>query len=220
MDNIVIVGSSGHSKVVLDIINKLGKYNVVGFIDKFRKVGESTNNIDVIGSEDDLPKLIQQYNVKGCFVAIGDNFTRKKVVENIKAISPDLNFINAIHPNAVISEFVEIGEGSVVMAGAVINASANIGKFCIINTNSSVDHDCNILDFVSLSPNVALGGSCIINEASSVGIGATVIHNIRIGRNSVIGAGALVLNDIGNNVVCYGSPAKIIRTRSDDQKYL
>ena len=37
MKNIVIFGSGGHSKVLIDIIDKLGDYNLVGFIDTFNK---------------------------------------------------------------------------------------------------------------------------------------------------------------------------------------
>jgi len=39
--NIIIVGSSGHAKVIIDIIEKEGKYNIIGLLDAFKKVGES-----------------------------------------------------------------------------------------------------------------------------------------------------------------------------------
>ncbi|MGY5580766.1 acetyltransferase [Vibrio cincinnatiensis] len=220
MKNIVVIGSSGHARVIVDLIRKINEYNIVGFIDDLREPGELTLGIPVIGSESDLPNLINQYDIKGCIVAVGDNYTRKKIVDEIKKIAPSLKFFTAIHPSAIISEYVNIGQGSVVMAGAVVNSSVTIGEFCIINTRASVDHDCILSDFVSLAPNVALGGFCTIGKLSAVGIGSNLVHNVEIGENCVIGAGALVLSNIEDNVVSYGVPAKKIKSRNLGEKYL
>ena len=43
---------------------------------------------------------------------------------------------------------------------------------------------------------------------------------IEIGEHSVIGAGSTVLNNISNNVVAFGTPAKKIRERNRGEKYL
>ncbi|CAH8242580.1 Acetyltransferase [Vibrio aestuarianus] len=220
MENIVVVGSSGHAKVVVDIIKKNNQYNIVGYIDNFRGVGEITLGIPVIGSESDLPTLMDKYSFKACIVAIGDNFTRKKVADSIQKITPDMKFLTAIHPNSIISDSVNIGQGSVIMAGAIVNACASIGEFCIVNTSASVDHDCKLSDFVSLAPNVALGGSCTIGQLSAVGIGTNLIHGVEIGENCVIGAGSLVLSAVEDNIVSYGIPAKKIRLRNVGEKYL
>ncbi|MEA3317558.1 MAG: transferase, partial [Bacteroidota bacterium] len=42
MKNIVIFGSGGHAKVIIDIIEQQQKYNIIGLIDKFRNTGEKT----------------------------------------------------------------------------------------------------------------------------------------------------------------------------------
>jgi serine acetyltransferase len=39
-------------------------------------------------------------------------------------------------------------------------------------------------------------------------------ESINIGSNVMVGAGSLVLKDIPDNVVAYGSPAKIVRANS------
>ena len=39
MQNIIIFGASGHGSVVLDCLEKQNKYNVVGFLDSFKKKG-------------------------------------------------------------------------------------------------------------------------------------------------------------------------------------
>lgn len=220
MDNIVIIGSSGHAKVVIDIIEKQGKYTISGLIDYSRGIGEKTLGYAVLGKEEDLPVLIENYNIKGAIVAIGDNFTRSKVAECVERIAPTLKFVTAIHPAASVGVEVSIGEGSVLMAGAVVNSSSSIGRFCILNTNSSLDHDSELNDFASLAPSVTTGGNCRVGSYSAVGIGANLIHGIEIGKHTVIGAGSLVMKSIDSFVVAYGTPAKIVRKRESGDKYL
>lgn len=220
MDNAVIIGSSGHAKVIIDIVQQEGKYNLVGLLDRFRDVGEQTLGYSILGKEEDLPVLIKAYALKGAFVAIGDNSMRSQVVARIKEISPSLPFVSAIHPKASIATGVSIGEGAVVMSGVSVNPCCSVGRFCILNTNSSLDHDSILEDFASLAPGATTGGNCQIGRYSAIGIGAVLIHGVHIGDHTVIGAGSLVIKSIEPFVVAYGVPAKTIRKRKQGDKYL
>ncbi len=220
MDNIVIVGSSGHAKVVIDIVRQEGKYNIVGLLDRFRSVGDHTMGCPILGKEEDLPHLIQAHDLTGVIVAIGDNFVRAKVSAGIQEICPQLAFLSAVHPSASIASDVTLGAGTVVMAGVVVNPCASIGRFCILNTHCSLDHDSTLADFASLAPGVTTGGNCQIGPYSAIGIGAVLVHGIRIGAHSVLGAGATVLQSVDSFVVAYGTPAKVVRTRKPGDKYL
>ena len=220
MDNIVIIGSSGHAKVIIDIVQQEGKFNVAGLLDRFRDVGEKTLGYPVLGKEEDLPELIKAHDLKGAIVAIGDNFVRSKVAARIEEISPDLPFVSAIHPKTSIAMDVSIGEGTVVMAGVSINPCSSVGRFCILNTNSSLDHDSILEDFASLAPGATTGGNCRIGQYSAVSIGAVLIHGIRVGEHTVVGAGSLVMKSIESFVIAYGTPARAIRNRKQGDKYL
>jgi len=220
MDNIVIIGSSGHAKVIIDIVQQQGKYNIVGLLDRFRDVGEKTLGYPVLGKEEDLPELKKAHGLKGAIVAIGDNFVRSKVATRIKEIVPDLPFVSAIHPKASIAIDVSIGEGTVVMTGVSINTCSSVGRFCILNTNSSLDHDSILEDFASLAPGATTGGNCRVGQYSAVSIGAVLIHGIHVGEHTVIGAASLVMKSIGSFVVAYGTPARAIRNRERGDKYL
>jgi sugar O-acyltransferase (sialic acid O-acetyltransferase NeuD family) len=215
-----LIGSSGHAKVVIDIVEKENKYRIVGLIDRFRQIGEETLGYTVIGKEEDLPRLVHEYAVAGGLVAIGDNFQRSEVVHKINRLSPDFPFSSSIHPQANIARDVEIGTGTVIMAGVTISPSCTIGRFCLLNTNSSLDHDSVMDEFSSLAPRVSTGGNVHVGAFSAVGIGATLVHRVRIGEHTVIGAGATVLNDIASFKVAYGTPAIAIRGRSIGDKYL
>lgn len=220
MDNIVIIGSSGHAKVIIDIVQQEGKYNVVGLLDRFRDIGEKTLGYPVLGKEKDLPRLIKAHALKGAVVGIGDNFVRSMVVARLKKISPDLPFVSAVHPKASIAMEVSVGEGTVVMAGVSINPCSSVGRFCILNTNSSLDHDSILEDFASLAPGVTAGGNCRIGQYCAISIGTVLTHGIHIGAHTVIGAGSLVMKPIESFVVAYGTPAKAIRARKQGDKYL
>ena len=220
MENIVLIGSSGHAKVIIDIVQQEGKYSIAGLLDRFRDVGEKTLNYTILGNDEDLPELIKVHSLKGAIVAIGDNFVRAEVAARIMGLCPDLAFVSAIHPKTAVATEVSIGEGTVVMAGVCINSCASVGRFCILNTNASLDHDSKLEDFASLAPGVTTGGNCRIGQYSAVGIGASLIHGVHVGEHSVIGGGSLVMKSIESFVVAYGAPAKVIRSRKQGEKYL
>jgi sugar O-acyltransferase (sialic acid O-acetyltransferase NeuD family) len=218
--NIIIVGSSGHAKIVIDIIEKENKYKIIGLIDKPENYNKKILNYNIIGTDNDIPHIIKKHKLFGGIIAVGDNWTRYKVWEKIKSIKPNFNFVNAIHPSAQIAKNVRIGNGTVIMAGAIVNSDSSIGKHCIINTNSSLDHDSVMCDFSSLAPNSATGGNVQIGKFSAICLGANIIHGITIKEQSVIGAGSVVLKDIPEFSVFYGIPAKFIRQRQVGEKYL
>jgi sugar O-acyltransferase (sialic acid O-acetyltransferase NeuD family) len=220
MDNIVIIGSSGHAKVVIDIVLKQGKYNIVGLLDRFRLVGEKTMGFPILGKEEDLPKLESAHKIKGVIIAIGDNVVRGRVSEVIRKLCPEIKFVSAIHPTAIIALKSKIGEGTVLMAGCLVGTCSAVGRFCIVNTNASLDHDSVLEDYASIAPNATTAGNCHIGQFSIISIGAVLLHGIQIGEHTLIGAGSIVTTSIKSYVTAYGSPAKFIRTRCAGEKYL
>ncbi len=220
MENILILGAGGHAKVIVDIVEEAGKYNLVGVIDQNFAEKELLLGYPLLGKEEDLPKLMQEHAVRGIVIAIGDNFIRSKAAKRIKENYPELSFPTAIHPQTLIARDVKIGEGTIIMAGVSVNPGSTIGSFCILNTNAILDHDSSMGDFSSLAPGVTVGGDCKIGNHSAIGIGATLLHGIQIGEHSVIGAASLVNKKISPYTVAYGLPAEEIRSRTKGEKYL
>lgn len=132
-DKIVIIGASGHGKVVADIAKLNGYQEIVFVDDDINK--EKCGLYKVVGTSNDVSKYKERYDF---FVAIGSNDIREKLTDKLN----DLNIepILLIHPSAVIDATVSISSGTVIMANAVLNADVKIGKGCIINTGSTVDH--------------------------------------------------------------------------------
>ena len=217
---IVIFGGSGHAKVIVDIIESNNNFELIGFIDKF--IPQETNilNYRVIGDESFLPKLMHKYKFHKGVVGIGDNFVRRKVVDFIKKIAPDFQFINCIHHSAKLSNYCKFGVGNVVMPGVSINASTIISNHCILNTNSSIDHDCRMESFSCLAPNSVVGGNCSIGQFSFVGIGASILNGVSIEENCIVGGGSMLNKDAISDSIDYGIPAKRISDRKLGDNYL
>ena len=219
MKNIVIFGSSGYSKKIVSIAEMSG-FKIAGFIDSFRLSGEETLGYKVLGKEQDLPSLIDKYQIEGIFIGVCDNYLRSKLAEKVAAILPGLEFITLIHPNAAIARNVIIGRGSVIMAGAVIEPDTKVGDFCLLNIHSILSHDCVMNSFSSLGPKAAVAGHCNIGCYTSINIGSTIINKIDIGMHTVVCAGSCVVKDIPSFKVAAGHPARVIRERQPDEKYL
>ena len=220
MNKIVIIGASEHGKVVADVIEREGKYLLLGWIDSYKPAGGAFFNYPMLGAEDILLDLWQRKEIAGGIIAIGDNWTRGRMAEKIRLLAPDFTFITAVHPSAQIGRGVSIGAGTVLMAGTIVNSDSRIGVHCILNTKSSLDHDCIMDDFSSLAPGVTTGGVVQIGAYSAISLGANIIHGKNIGAHTVIGAGALVRENILDHCVAYGVPARVIRKRAEGEKYL
>ena len=220
MIKLLLVGSSGHAGSVIDLIDKAGGFQIAGLVDSFKTEGTECHGYPVVGGLDRIPGLAVAHGVDALVVAIGHNWDRFQVVERIRAGFPGARFPALVHPSAVIGRRTEIGQGTVVLAGAVINANTSIGDFCIVNTRASVDHDCELGPFSSVAPGATLGGNVRLGAGSAVCIGATVIQGVTIGRHSILGAGAVLLRHLGDEAVAYGVPARFIRSRAPDDRYL
>lgn len=196
-----LYGASGHGKVIKEILEAQG-IAVEGFIDDNQDVTELSG----------LPVLHSAENIREMIVSIGSNNIRKSIAERLTC-----SFKTAIHPSAVISSSVRIGEGSVVMAGSIVNAESVIGRHCIINTGASVDHECVLGDYVHVSPHATLCGDVHIGEGTWVGAGTTIIQGVRIGRWCVIGAGSVVTKDVPDGYLAVGNRCKLVKLINSDK---
>ncbi|MEC0106220.1 acetyltransferase [Paenibacillus taichungensis] len=207
--NIIIFGTGGHAKVVLDAA-RAAQHNICGVVDD-RWSLPIWRDVPHLGNRLNLPDIVGKYLNAAWIVAIGDAGIRREVVTQLEKLG--VVFAVVIHPTAVLGTGVQVGSGSIVMAGTILQADVHVGRHAIINTASTVDHDCQISDYVHLSPGVHLAGNVCVEEAAHLGIGACSIPGVRIGRYSTVGAGAVVIEDIPSDVVAVGCPAKIIKRK-------
>lgn len=200
MNRLIIIGASGHGKVVADVA-ALNGYKDIIFLDNDPEL-KTCAGYPVLGPDTMTSELDGDV-----FVAVGNAEIRKRLMNREKSRS----FPILIHPSAVLAKSAEVGAGSVVMAGAVINPGARIGIGCIINTSSSVDHDCIVGNYVHISVGAHLSGTVIVHGETWIGAGATISNNVNICGGCMIGAGAVVIKDITEPGTYVGVPAKKMR---------
>jgi sugar O-acyltransferase (sialic acid O-acetyltransferase NeuD family) len=205
--SLVVIGASGHAKVVIDIIEREGRYRISHLLDDNAALhGKSFFGYRVMGA---TPSLLAAAGEKPLtLVAIGDNGARQRIARTLREKGFEL--ARAVHPQAQIARGAVIGAGTVIMAGAVVNSDAAIGENVIVNTGATVDHDCVVGDGVHIAPGAHLCGGVYIGAGSFIGAGTVIIPGIRVGSNAIVGAGSTLLEDVSENVKAAGSPARKI----------
>jgi sugar O-acyltransferase (sialic acid O-acetyltransferase NeuD family) len=201
---VYVIGAGGHAKVVIATLRESGREVAGAFDDDPQKEGMSIMGVPVLGP---IVK-IESLGKVGVVLAVGDNRRRKLLVESFGS---RVIWRKAVHPRAYVHESVQLGEGTVVFAGAVIQPESRIGAHSIVNTGATIDHDCTIGAFTHVAPGVHIAGGVKLEEGAFVGIGAAIINGLTVGEWSTIGAGAVVTEDVQANVTAVGVPARITR---------
>ena len=150
------------------------------------------------------------------------------VVENDRRNSAipmlDLKNINArIEPGAIIREQVEIGSNAVVMMGAVINIGAVIGEGTMIDMGAVLGGRATVGKNCHIGAGAVLAGviepasamPVIVEDGVLVGANAVVIEGVHVGRGAVVAAGAVVIEDVPENAVVAGCPARVIKMKDE-----
>jgi sugar O-acyltransferase (sialic acid O-acetyltransferase NeuD family) len=202
-EKIFVFGAGGHAKVVIDAIEREGRHVIARVCDDaVNKHGRKVMRYEIRGGRDDL--LARKAESGAGVVAIGDNGDRMKIASWL--VERGCRLVVVVHPAAAVGRDVEIGEGTVVMAGCVINSGARVGRNVIVNTGATIDHDCKIADGVHVGPGSHLCGHVVVGLGTMIGAGTTIVPSVRVGAFALIGAGSTVLVDVPDRVRAGGSP--------------
>ena len=211
--NIILIGDSGHARVIADNVVSAGSRVAARLDDKYEEL--FIENGIWLGPVSEVHGLIERENAK-VIIAIGSNPIRKKIVDHLNI--SDNQYATIVHKEAIISPSASIGHGSVVMPGVIVNAAATIGNHVILNTRLVIEHDCLVDDFAHVSPGAMITGGVSIHQGAHIGAGATVIPTKSIGQWSVVGAGSVVIDDIEEYSTAVGVPAKVIKKETRTTK--
>lgn len=206
-EEIILIGGGGHCRSVIDVIESTGKFRILGIIDQENNKGQIINGYPIIGSDDDLPTLMQ--TCKNFCVTVGQiksGETRNKIYTKVKSLGG--LFPTIVSPHAHVSANGEIGEGTVVHHKVVVNANAVIGANCIINTASLVEHGAVVQYNTHVSTGAIVNGDVTVGEHCFIGSGAVLVQGVTVGNHVVVGAGTVVLKDLDSSTLYVGNPAK------------
>lgn len=124
-----------------------------------------------------------------------------------------------IEPGAIIREQVEIGDGAVIMMGAILNIGAVVGEATMIDMGAVLGGRATVGRHCHIGAGAVLAGviepasatPVIIEDEVLVGANAVVIEGVHVGRGAVVAAGAVVIEDVPENAVVAGCPARVIK---------
>ncbi len=204
-EKVLVYGAGGHAKVVIDVLEKQGRYEIALLVDDDDALsGKEFYGYQVAGGQSlPLAAAVRAEGLYGGIIAVGDNKARQRLGGLL--LKAGLVPITAVHPSAQLARGAVIGEGTAIMAGAIVNSDAVIGPHVIVNTGAGIDHDCVIGSGVHIAPGSVLCGNVTVGDASLIGAGATLMPGIVIGRDVIVGAGAIVIEDVPDGATLIGS---------------
>jgi len=200
MDKILLIGGGGHARSCIDVIETSSQFEIAGLIEKNGNMTNVNLGYTIIGIDDDLKVLRDQYS--HALITVGQIKSPRLRIKLFQLLS-ELNFVLPVitSSRAYVSKNAQVGKGTIIMHGAIVNANATIGKNCIINNQALIEHDAVIGDHCHISTNAIINGEVSVGDESFIGSGAVTIQRISIGKNCVVGAGAIIKGDIRSNQV-------------------
>lgn len=213
MRKFVIWGSSGHAKVVSELVNLIGG-QVVALFDNDLSARSILSGVDLRHGWDgfiEWRKSISEPSDYSGVVAIGgarggDRLCIQNSFEGAKICVSSI-----IHPCSIVSSSARIGKGCQVLANATVAADVGVGDACIINHGSVVDHETQIDDGVHIGPGAVLCGCINVGAFAFIGAGSVVLPRLSIGSGAIIGAGSVVTKDVPPRAVVAGNPGRILK---------
>ena len=205
MRDLLIIGAGGYGREVCQVVEDLGAaWNVLGVLDDRAELhGSTVRELPVLGGVD----AVTEHPRAAIVVAVGSPVGRRAVVERLGEL-PDARFPVLVHPRAWIGNHVEVGIGTVVLAGAAVSTDIRIGRFACLNKNCIVGHDAVLGDFTTISPGASISGFVTLGEACDIGANRVVVQGHAVGAGTVVGAGAVVTGDLPAGVTAVGVPAR------------
>jgi sugar O-acyltransferase (sialic acid O-acetyltransferase NeuD family) len=207
---LLLVGAGGLAREVLAAARTMpDSWDPIGALDDNPlRHGTSLDGVPVLGPIG----LVGKYPEAAVVVCMANSRRPGGRLDMAEGLGlPAERFATIVHPFASIPPGFEIGEGSVLLAGAVVTTPIRIGAHILAMPHVLITHDDALEDGVTLAGRVTLSGGVRIGRAAYLGQGALVRENLSIGERAVVGMGAVLLSDVPDGEVWVGSPARVLR---------
>lgn len=208
---LIVLGAGGHAAVLVDILQSQGRKILALCATDYHAGREVFLGLKILSDKEVLGLNPLEVLLVNGIGSLPSNNLRQKIYDMY--VQEGFFFETVIADSAIVSKFVDLGQGVQLLPSVTIQAGVKIGENTIINSGAIVEHDCVLGSNNHLAPNATLSGSVKTSKNVHIGTGASVIQSIEIGENSVIGAGAVVTKNISSNVIVY--PARSIEKIMD-----
>lgn len=182
-----LIGCGGHAKEVIVQM----KTDLICFVEDDYSTAQtkSLNEFDP-----------NEYKV---LITVADPKTRNKI---LKKLPKNTKFFTFIHPTALImSDDIEIGEGSFIGAYSILTSNIKLGKHSLLNRGCQIGHDTVCGDFLSMMPGSIISGNCKIGNQVYIGTNSSIREKIKICDDVTIGLNTGVVKNIEKKGTYVGS---------------
>jgi sugar O-acyltransferase (sialic acid O-acetyltransferase NeuD family) len=195
MTPLMLIGSGGHCRSCIDVIETTKSYEVFGIVAQIGVERSPVLGYPILGTDEDLAGLLQ--DCPTAFITVGQIRTpdnRKRLYHLVQDMGG--TFPVVVSPHAYVSSRAKVGDGTIIMHGATLNIGASVGINCIINSQALVEHDAEIGPHAHISTGARVNGGVSIGEGTFLGSGAVVNQGISVGNNCIIASGAVIRSDV------------------------
>jgi sugar O-acyltransferase (sialic acid O-acetyltransferase NeuD family) len=205
----IIIYGSGDLAIQLFFYLK-SIYNIVGFIDDFKTLGEKIiEDLKILGGINDVSSLYNSGVFHSVCLGIGYNHLEEKSRIYDELLELKIAVMGFIHPSCYVNEYSDIHPSVILYPKSIIDQRVRIEKNVILNLNTLISHDTHIGKNTFIAPGVIISGHCRIGSNCFIGSGTMIKDNITICDNVIIGTGSVVIKDILNEGIYFGNPARL-----------
>lgn len=211
---VLIVGGKGSGQIAMSIFEDSNiisnEWDIEGYLTDILNPGEKLGKHKVMGST----KEVLDYVNKGYYIHNALYFNakdKKNRVDRFKKLNiPEEANASCIHPTAIISPDVKIGEGVLINQNVLLQVGCDIKNYIHVYSNSLVGHDAIVKNYCTIAAHSIIGGRTLLSEGVHTGLNCSIREDIKIGQYAILGMGSVVINDVSAFNIVAGNPAKII----------
>lgn len=190
-NKLYIIGGGGHALSVLEIF-KEKSIHVTGYIDL---MPSSKISLPFFSEDEFLRNFLNKRNKPKVFLGVGTKRSCNLRAELIKKYKRFSSYPKLSSERAIISDYANIGSGSIVMPGVCVRTNVTVGKHCILNTMATIEHECFLGDNVHIGPGAIICGNVHLGKNVFVGAGAIIFPNIKVREDTTIPAGSVLKHE-------------------------
>lgn len=207
MKDIIIVGAGGMGRKLFTCLKRMNKlekrWNIKGYIDDNKTALDGVKTeLSLIGTIKDWIPAENEVFAMG----ISDSRIKYKIAKQLKA--KGAVFETIVSPEVLLGEYVEVGEGSVVITPYNVESCVKIGKFVTL-LGSTIALDGEIDDYATTAGFANLTTSKI-GKGAYIASHVVLVPGVNVGEGAYVGAGSIVMKEVSPYTQVFGSPARVV----------
>ena len=213
-----IYGAGGLGREVYELAKLTNSYNnywqEIFFIDDGEIINNPRNAL--ILKFKNLKEKFNLEDIEVC-IAIGEPYVRKEIF--LKLLSKKISITTLVDPDVSIPDSTKIGAGTIICKYVSITSDVKIGKNVYVHPMACIGHDSQIGDHSIISSYVDVTGECIIGSETFLAIGTIMKQQVKIGSGCILGMGSVVYNNISDNLIAMGNPARPMKKNEEKKVF-